>query len=54
MIGCLREKGLLIVGRKMILNKRYKVVVVPVEMRAELDILAYAKKRQYKFRFQYV
>lgn len=36
-IGRLREKGLLIVGRKEMDNKRYKVAVAPAELGAALD-----------------
>lgn len=45
-IGCLREKGLLMVGRKAIQNRRYKVVVVPAEMKGALDVLTPSEPSQ--------
>lgn len=38
-MGRLREKGLLMVGRKVIQDRRYKVAAVPAEMWAALDAL---------------
>ena len=48
MIGCLREKGLLMVGRKAMQNRRYKVVVVSAEMKATLDSLTPPEQPQDK------
>ena len=39
-IGRLRERGLLMVGRKIILNRKYKVAAVPAEILPALDGLS--------------